>query len=237
MKLYTSLFALAFALSAQADQFKTVNVDKSSEKYEFKYDVPQFNDQSVPAYAKINDELVAYIEGNGCDAAEAAKSENGYNYDTSSTVVALNKNYVGVAMANDSYCGGAHPNTSTDYATFNSQTGEKLNIAKEFGFQDYDDPNYDSAKQELLHNKIAKILLTRIPADVEDCFAKMTPKEKLEQMETMYPYVAGLAKNGTLVLGVQPAHVIAVCGFFVRVNKKDVKNLLIKGSYLENWLK
>jgi hypothetical protein len=236
MKKYIALLTLSLAVTAQADQFETAHIDRSITNYEFKIDLPQFNAHSVPGYSKINATLVSTIESYACDPSQDSVIPSGYYYDSTSHVVALNNKYVAVETSGDDYCGGAHPNTFDNFMTFDAQTGEVLDIAKEFGFVDYQDLTYNQAQQDALSNKVAKILLAHLPAD-NDCFKNLSSEEKLQELQTMYPHVAGLAKEGTVVLSVDPAHVVAACGFSVRVHKNEVAKLLKRGSYLENWLK
>jgi hypothetical protein len=64
---------------------------------------------------------------------------------------------VGVRIEEESYSGGAHPNQYTYYMTFDSNTGELLDIAHEFGFLKADDKDHNSEKQDAQRKKLAEV--------------------------------------------------------------------------------
>ncbi len=231
------LFCAFVTSSAFAGQYKTVTSKLSLSNYEYEVSYPAFFAGSIPGYEKINAALKETIADSGCDVNDIPVDRS-YDYGATGKVIALNKHYVGVQVSVNSDCGGVHPNYSELFYTYDSETGEALNIENEFGFVSYDDPKYDPAKDDARRLKVAKILAKYAKkGDGEGCFDDMTEKQKIEEISTMYPTIGGLAKDKKVVVTVQPAHVAMACWFEVRVDLAVVKSLLNPASYLNTWLK
>ncbi|MBX3021373.1 MAG: hypothetical protein KF799_06805 [Bdellovibrionales bacterium] len=236
MKAILVISAFLASTVASAAQFKTVKESSNANRSEIEISYPELFSNSVPAYATINADIAKNVR-NGCGEPEA--DQPGFYYEAEARVVALNKNYVGIGVSGNDYCGGAHPNSWSYYLTYDSQSGKSLNIEREFGFTDYDAPDYDSDMNDALRTKLAGILVNHIPPEdqgEEGCFPG-TRQEKIEALLTFYPVVHGLAKDKTIVLGIQPPHVAAACRFEIRVKLQDVKSMLPESSYLNEWLK
>lgn len=231
-----------FSAAAAADQFKTVTENLSSKNYESSIDYPVFFENSIPAYAKINETLKAQLKEYGCAPEDAAESEMTYDYTAVARVIGLNKNYVGIEVSSSSFCGGAHPNYGTYGMTFDSNTGELVDIEQEIPQQHYGD---DTTPEEydLYQNKLATLIYNNLKAaaffEGEDagCFDGLSKEETISEIAMMWPYVSGLAKDKKVVLRTSPAHVMAVCELSVRVPYDDVKNLIAPKSKLHKWLK
>lgn len=235
-KLVLALSLFAASAAASADQFKTVKEASNANRLDFSISYPQFFANSVPAYQVINTAIRTTLVDGSCGEPEPDET-NGYNYNAEATVVALNKRYVGIQIISDDYCGGAHPNYGIYHQTYDAQTGAVLDIAKEFGFLAWNDPAHDDTKQDAIRLKLAKILVDHLgPDNVNECY-EGTREEKIQQLVEFWPMVHGLAKNKTVVLGVQPPHVATPCRFEARVDYNTIKSLLNKGSYLHQWLK
>lgn len=228
--------ALVLGATATADQFKTIKESSNANRSEYSVSYPEFLPTSVTGYKAINENVKKTIVENAC--GEPGKDEPGFYYSVDATVVALNSTYVGVKVVANDYCGGAHPNYTTYYMTYASDSGKKLEVEEEFGFLDYDSPDYDYEKNEARRKLVAELLIDRIPVgqDASECYTG-SRQEKLEQLVSFYPVVQGLAKNKTVVLGLQPPHVATPCGFEVRFEYEDIKHLLNTDSYLHNWLR
>lgn len=233
--MFMFIIAIAGTL-ASADQYKTIKSESKTDKYEYAVSYPQLLPGSVPAYAAISAQIRSHITEGDCGGQPDQEGAS-YYYSAEATVVALNATYVGVAVRTNDYCGGAHPNNGTYYLTYDARNGAELSIEREFGFKHYNDPEYDFEKMEARRKLLAELLVERIPAgDAKECY-EGTRAEKLETLSNFYPVVHGLAKNKTVVLGVQPPHVASVCAFEVRLNYAEIQHLLDRGSYLHRWLR
>lgn len=232
MKFAIALSLLVSGALASADQFKTVTVDASTAKSESTYSYPELFAGSVPAYASINAQIKDSVEDGQC--GEPQEPEQTYYYGAEAKVVALNKRYVGVQITGDQSCGGAHPNYFTYFLTFDANTGNALNIEKEFGITE------DWETNQVIQAKLAKLLAGKLPADDGDeaggCFEGLKGKDLEDQLVQFYPVVHGLAKNKTVVLGIMPPHVATVCRFEARFSYAEIKPLLIPGSFLNKLL-
>jgi hypothetical protein len=240
MKILLSLVITVAALNASADQYKTVTKDLSSKNYQSSISYPEFNASSIPAYVAINANLVNTLISYGCDVEEAATSEFGQDYNASATVVALNQNYVGIEVIDESYCGGAHPNSSSYNVTYNSKTGAFLNMSEEFPQQDFSVDNVDWDKLSAFQATLAKIMYKYRKLDKSadpSCFENQSKKEYIDQLASLSPAISGLAKGKTVVIKTFPPHVAAVCTSSVRVPYSEIKSFLKKDSILHTWLK
>ena len=238
-KISILIAASLLSLTAAANQYKTVKEKKSTKNYEQDISYPRFNKTSVPGYARLNTELKKQLLDGACDEKEAAMAEYPFNYSADVSVVGLNSRYVGLQINYDDFCGGAHPNDGYYFETFSAQTGTLLPIGDEFGLYDYDNPKYNDAKDQAIRLEIAKILIKHLPKDSDtDCFGgNISEQEKLDTLVSFYPSIGGLAKNKTVVLAISPPHVAEVCQFDARVPYDEVKDLILPGSYLIDWLK
>lgn len=236
IKVISVLGLLILGSLASADQFQTVKVDESTPRSTFIVSYPQFFANSVPGYATINATIEKELRENAC--GEPQKDEPDFYYETDAKVVALNQRYVGVQINANDYCGGAHPNYSVYFLTFDSNSGATLDISREFGILPWDSPGPDEKKVDKIRAKLAVLLTDAMPKDAEEnCFTKMSRKEKIAQVLDFYPVVQGLAKNKTVVVGISPPHVATVCRFGVRLPYAKVRSLIEPNSFLHAWLR
>lgn len=246
MKLVIALALLISAASASADQFKTVSKDISSTNYIASISYPQLLNPSVPAYKKINKNVVTNLTESGCDAEYAAESENTQDYYGSARIVALNQLYVGFEVTHSSYCGGAHPNYGTYHLTFDAQTGKEVDMHNEVPAQNFDgDINWDEFGKyqeelaEIIYKNMDLVKMDYSDEGFEsDCLSSEDGKTAaIEQIVMLFPTISGLAKDKKVIIGTSPAHVATVCAFSIRVPFSEVKKYFKKDGKVAQWLK
>lgn len=222
MKSLFSIFAFLFSVAASADQFKTVTYDDSSKNYYSVHTIHSLLPGSVPAFQKINDSFLSEIRSEGCDAEEAATVEMSYDYSASARIIGLNTNYVAYEVWVSSYCGGAHPNYSQYYKTFNAKTGENVDMNANVTMQGED---VDYEVFEKYQGELAEIIYEsgQLSQQGNGCYDDMTKQEVIESLQMFYPYIAGLAKGKQVVLAVSTPHAAAPCSVAVRVPLSKVQ--------------
>ncbi|MBY0314663.1 MAG: DUF4163 domain-containing protein [Bdellovibrionales bacterium] len=242
MKHFLSLLcALVVAASASADQFKTVTEEFSQPKSQAEISYPVFFENSVPAFQKINADIVTHLKESSCGPVFEGEEEwREYSYNVTTRVVGLNQKYIGLEMTYDIDCGGAHPNFGFYNRTYNSQTGEVVDMGTEIPLQDFE--NEDWQAQEQYRKELAAIMYNNLgqltDKDWEpSCYEGMNKQETIEQIEQFWPYVSGLAKDKKVIIRLSPPHVATPCGFAVRVSYSEVQKYLAPNSILHTWLK
>jgi hypothetical protein len=233
--MFALILAAMLGQAATAASFKTVKIDKESSKYNFSVEYPEFLPGSAPGYKAINATIYEDIVEGGCELDQ--QITNTFDYSAVAEVVALNKNYVSVRADTSSFCGGAHPNYSTYFLTFAAESGALLNIEKEFGFIDYNDPGYDHEKTEARRRLLAELLVDHNSSQAKEteCFTG-TRQEMIDSLQDFFPYVAGLASGKKVILAISPPHAATPCYFDARVDYAAIKSLLNADSYLHKWL-
>src|SRR4051812_28156838 len=99
-----ALATTLISISAQADQFKTVNekMDRPNNTFDMSY--PELLPGSVPAWGAINKNLREALLAMRCDDPEPG-SDRTYEVSISGSIVAINPHYVGVELSVDMDCG------------------------------------------------------------------------------------------------------------------------------------
>lgn len=229
MKSVIILFAFLLTATASADQFKTVKYDDSAPNYISEITIQQLLPGTVvAAYQVINQELLADIRSYGCSSEDALEMEMTFDYTVDARIIGLNKNYVSYELSESSYCGGAHPNYTTYYKTFNAKTGQVVDMSAEqvFDFENMDFDLHEKYKQEL-----AQVMYQYGQKELLEtgCY-EGTKEEMLETIGFFYPYIAGLAANKQVVLAVSVSHVAAPCAVSIRVPVAAVSSFFKKNS-------
>lgn len=237
MKNHILITLMMMTTPALADSFRTVKVAHETKRYSYSAEYPELLPGSVPAFQRINEQLLKDVVNNGCELDEGSKQMQ-YNYNVVVKIVALNPKYVGVRVQSDDYCGGAHPNNSTYFLTYASANGKPLAIEREFGFEDSSRPDFDFEKDQARRLLLAERMVTKLnKADFDsECYSG-TNKEIAEQIASFWPSVSGLANNRRVILSISPPHVATVCYFDAVFSYDEVKDLINDGSYLHRWLR
>jgi len=233
---------LVFAVSAHADSWKTVNVVKNQKNYEFSYSYPKLNANASPEYKKINDVIVSEIS-QGCGEITsdfAPTDETPWWYGATALVRGLNKNYIAIEVGMGTDCGGAHPDSGSAYYTFDTKTGQVVSVEKGLGLN-YDEGIPDSVwdKDSQIQTKLAEIIAKHMDTTDMDpeCYPGTTFQDLVDDVENYFPTVGSLARNKQVILTISPGHAALACSVEVRVGYNELKDLIVPGSVLENWLK
>lgn len=230
MRAILSIFVIFYAFSVFAAQFKTVTLDNSSKNYFSQIKFQKLLPSTVAeAYKKINTDLYQTLLDSGCDAGEAAVSEAGMDYNVFARVIALNKKYVAYEILDNSYCGGAHENHSVYYQTYNSQTGEIVDIDASIAMQS-DDVGYEEF--EAYQIDLAEVIFNSadFKSQKNSCYEDLDDASTVAALAGYYPYIATLAKNQQVVISVSTPSASLPCALSVRVPMSDVAPFFKNGS-------
>lgn len=239
LKSLIAIALLAASVTVNAASYTITTEDHSSKNYTAKIAYPVLQHGVVPASGIITTLIRTHLLDSGCGAEDAAESETGYDYDARAGVVALNPVYVGYEVAASSYCGGAHPNHGTYNVTYDSVTGAPVDLEVEIPLQNVEKTSRKSRAAYL--KQLARIVYDAMIAnprlDVGECYKGRARTEVLEELESFYPEISGLARNKQVVIRTNPPHVATPCALAVRVPYAKVSTFIKPASKLHSWLR
>jgi hypothetical protein len=226
MRTMLLICVMVFTFPSFAAQFKTVTLDNSSKNYFSQIKFQKLLPATVAkAYQKINADLYQTLLDSGCDAAEAAVSEAGMDYNVFARIIALNEKYVAYEILDNSYCGGAHENHSTYYQTYNSQSGERVDIGANVAMQS-DDVSYEEF--EAYQTDLAQVIFNSadFKSQKNSCYEDLDEDSTVAALAGFYPYIAALAKNKLVLISVTTLSSSLPCALSVRVPMSEVAPFL-----------
>lgn len=196
------------------------------------YDVlPQ---KAVPASAKIRKTVIKHLFDQQCGPSE----ENTSTYQGVARLDEVNGRFVRYKMFFDAYCGGAHPNGYIAYATFDSKSGQEVDMNQEIPVQglSYDSPQFNAYQNRLARLVLANLKTTTFEYD-NNCFEDATNDEdKIEFILGLNPYIAAPKNSKTLILTIMPPHVGAACMFSTELDVSVFSKNLKPNGKLIQWL-
>lgn len=221
-----------------ASPWKIITEDASFgiENYEAKIQYPKIKRVSwVWASKTISKNIKANLMEYGCLGEGETVDEygaSGMDYEATAAIIGLNKNYVGIKVNFNSYCGGAHPNHGTYFLSYNSMTGEEIKMDEEVPGN-----NYDNLQREEVSLALAEIILDNSDMDSE-CLAGENREENIREIaDFQSPKISGIAKDKMVVISTNVAHAMKPCEVSLRVPYSSVKSFIKSGSILHKILK
>ena len=232
---------MCLSITAQAKSYQTISEDVSEKRSKQTISYEILDTASSPAAEAINKAIKESMMQGLCGASEDEEFSE-YYADMNAKISEENSNYVSVAASYDTYCGGAHPNYGMYYLTFNVQSGQVVDMDVEVPAQKYND-DYDA--HEKFQIKLAEIMAANIekndPQLKDEKFqclvdAKDSSESIAEFIKDMYPTLAGLGKDNSIIATISPPHAMAACTFDLSLSLKEVDSLVAPASVIRNWL-
>lgn len=235
-----AIVSLNFAV-AQAKNYQTIKEDVSEFRSQQSISYEVLESSSAPAAEVINKAVKENLLLGLCGASEDQEFPE-YTYEASAKIIEENSNYIGIEVTHDSYCGGAHPNYGVYHLTYNAKTGQAVDMDVEVPQQKYNDDYVAHEKYQATLAKKMAAHIKKIDPDLKDesfqCLvdARDNNESVAEFIANMYPTLAGLGKNNSLIATISPPHAMTACVFQLEMSLSEVESLLAPKSIIKSWL-
>lgn len=229
---------LLFADVLGADKFVTKRDTNQSPEYSNIITYPHLFSNSVPAHRKINERVLNILRANSCQDMSTATAETPYMHDVFARIIGLNRRYVGIEVRVRIDCDQPHhPLEGFYHLTFNSKTGEQIDMEDHVPLQ-----SFDPASPELImnyHQELAELIydeMRRSGSISRSCYGDIPREMAIEHIAFDYPEISGLARLRNVVIKTSPSLENQECREILRVTYDQVKHYFESSSILHHWL-